>query len=216
MRPKPPAVRLPLPDRLPFALALRRRPRLRRALGLLLALGVAASVMATVQRAEAARAAWGATRRVVVATRDLPPGHVLDARDVRTVELPEAVATDGALGRVEEGRVLRSAVYEGEVLLRRRLADDGLVGVAALLPEGARAVAVPVEPGFAPPLAVGQHVDAVGVVAVDGAPEPVLLAARALVVAVGEHAVTIAVDPELVARVAAALASGTVTLALAG
>ena len=216
MRPKPPAVRLPVPDRLPLVLALRRRPRLRRALGIALAALVAVAVTTTVQRAEATRAAWGRSRAVVVATRDLPPGHVLEAGDTEVVDLPEAAVPDGAVGRVEAGRVVRSGAFEGEVLLRRRLAGDGVVGPAALLPEGTRAVAVPVEPGSAPPLAVGQHVDVVGIVAVDGVPEPALLATAAPVLAVAERAVTVAVAPDRVPMLAAALAAGTVTLALAG
>jgi pilus assembly protein CpaB len=216
VRPTPPAARLPVPARLPFVLALRRRPRLRRALAAALALAVGLTVMATVQRAEAARAAWGRGRPVVVAARDLPPGHVLEAGDTEVITLPEPAVPDGALSRVAEGRVVRAGVFEGEVLLGRRLAEAGLAGAAALVPEGARAVAVPVEAGSAPALAVGQRVDVVGLVAVEGAPQARVLVTGAPVVEVAELAVTVAVEPEAVPQVAAALASGTVTLALVG
>ncbi len=216
MRPKPPAARLPVPGRLPFVLALRRRPRLRRALSVGLAVAVGVAVTTTVQRAEAARAAWGRSRPVVVAARDLPPGHVLEPGDTEVVTLPEPAVPDGALARVAEGRVVRAGAFEGEVLLGRRLADAGLEGPAALVPPGARALAVPVEAGSAPTLAVGQRVDVVGLVAVEGVPQARVLVTGAPVVEVGDLAVTVAVDPEAVPQVAAALASGTVTLALVG
>ena len=216
MPPTTPAPRLPLPGRVPFALALRRRPRLRRAVALGLAVAVGAAVAVTVQRAEAARAAWGRARPVVVAARDLPPGHELGPGDTEVVTLPEPAVPDGALDRVADGRVVRAGAFDGEVLLRRRLAEPGVGGAAALVPAGARAVAVPVEAGSAPSLAVGQRVDVVGLVAVDGVPEAVVLVAGAPVVEVGELAVTLAVAPEAVPAVAAALASGTVTLALVG
>jgi pilus assembly protein CpaB len=216
VRPAPPTSRLPLPGRLPLALALRRRPRLRRLLVLGLAALVGTVVATTVQRADAARAAWGRSRPVVVAVRDLPPGHVLDDGDTEVVAMPAPVVPDGALARVAPGRVVRAGVFEGEVLSRRRLSAPGVEGAAALVPAGARAVAVPVEAGSAPALAVGQRVDVVGLVAVDGVPEAAVLVAGAPVVEVGELAVTLAVAPEAVPRVAAALASGTVTLALVG
>jgi hypothetical protein len=86
--------------------------------------------------------------------------------------------------------------------------------VAALLPEGARAVAVPAEASAVPPLEVGHRVDVLAVGAADGRAVASVLAASALVVDVGEHAVTVAVDPGAVPRIAAALAAGAVTLAL--
>jgi len=121
----------------------------------------------------------------------------------------------GALGRVGRGRVVRSAVLRGEVVLGRRLAAPDVGGVAALLPEGTRAVAIPADEGDAPPLLVGQRVDVVAVAADDGGPAAGVIAAGALVVDVAEHAVTIAVDAEAVPRVVSALAAGAIALALA-
>lgn len=216
MRPTSPSGRLPLPSRVPFALALRRRPRVRRLLGLALVALVALAVALVVRRAEAAREAWGRTEAVVVASRDLPPGHVLGPGDTEVRQLPAPAVPPGAVASVDDGRIVQAGAYEGEVLVARRLAAPGARGPAALLPQGARAVAVPVEPGTAPPLEVGQHVDVVGVVAVDGGPEPVVVAEGALVVHVAERAVSLAVPPDAVPVVAAALAAGTVTLALSG
>ncbi len=217
MRPSPSTHRLPtwLP-RLPFALALRRRPRLRRALVVALAVLVALGVTAMARRAEAARSAWGRVGPVVVATRDLRPGHVLRASDTEVRELPAAATPGGSMSRVAEGRVVRSSVLAGEVLLRRRLAEPDVGGVAALLPEGARAVAIPADASAAPPLEVGQRVDVLAVVAADGGAQAAVLAAGAPVVDVGEAAITVAVDPGAVPRIAAALAEGAVTLALHG
>jgi Flp pilus assembly protein CpaB len=151
---------------------------------------------------------------VVVAARDLPPGHVLTAADTEVRTLPDAAVPDGALARVAVGRVVRSPVLEGEVLLRRRLAEPEVAGVAAVLPEGTRAVAVPADASAVPPLEVGHLVDVVAVGATDGRAVASVLAVGALVVDVGEAAVTIAVDPGAVPRIAAALATGAVTLAL--
>jgi Flp pilus assembly protein CpaB len=210
----------PEPSRPPFALprvalALRRRPRVRLGLVVVLALVVGLLVQRTVAGAEAVRAAWGPRERVVVAARDLPPGHAVEADDVRMVSLPQAAVPPGALDRVTPGRVVRALVLEGEVLVRRRLSAAGVEGVAALLPEGTRAVAVPVEAGTAPPLEVGQAVDLMAVVAGDGrVPQAGVLAGAAPVVDVGEHAVTVALDVDVVPRVTAALAAGAVTLVL--
>jgi Flp pilus assembly protein CpaB len=137
--------------------------------------------------------------------------------DVRVVELPPAAVPPGALERAPAGRTVRGVVLEGEVITRRRLSEDGAVGVAALLPDGARAVAVPVEAGSAPPLRVGQVVDVVAAgIGVDGRADAAVIAAGVPVVAVAEAAVSVALDPGDVADVVAALAAGAVTLALVG
>jgi Flp pilus assembly protein CpaB len=152
-----------------------------------------------------------------VATRDLAPGHVVDDGDVRVVNLPDAALPPRPLGRAAVGRTVRSAVLEGEALTEARLSTAAARGVAALLDDGTRAVALPVEADSAPPLQVGQRVDLVAVVAgAEGAaPEAGALAEGVEVVDVGEHAVTVAVDEGDVARVAAALAVGTITVVLA-
>jgi Flp pilus assembly protein CpaB len=216
MRPKPPVRPLvPSLPRVPFALALRRRPRLRWALVALLALCVGLLVQGAVSRADAVRAAWGRTRTVVVATRDLPVGHVLGAGDTARKEVPAALAPPGALAAVPAGRAVRMPVFDGEVLVQRRLAPPGVGGVAARLPAGMRAVAIPTEPGTAPRLQVGQRVDVVAVAASsDGSVPGFVLARAAPVVDVREGAAAVAVDPEVVPRIAVALAEGAVSLAL--
>src|SRR3546814_7635655 len=118
-----------------------------------------------------------------------------------------------------DGQVLRSAVYEGEVLVGERLAPVGVHVLAATLPTGTRAVAIPVEPGLAPPLQVGDVVDVLVALAPESAgsgPPGFVLAPSVLVVDVGEHAVAVAVERDDAPRVAVALGRGAVTLALVG
>ena len=126
---------------------------------------------------------------------------------------------------------MRQPVLAGEPLVAARLAPDGLTGAAALVPAGHRAVAVPIGPAGAPPLAVGDLVDVVAVVPVDAArageghgdggeeaATPAFpLVERAAVVDVGERGRRRSRCPERDApRVAWALANGAVVLALAG
>jgi Flp pilus assembly protein CpaB len=214
MRPKP-AVRHLVPLRPGLALALRRRPRLRSALAVAGAVVLGLVVSGVVSRAERTRTAWGRTQTVLVATHDLAAGHELEPGDTEARTVPVAAATPGAVASAAPGRLVRMPVLAGEVLLRRRLAGTGATGVAALLPHGTRAVAIPIEPGTAPPLRVGQRVDVVAVAAgSDGAVPAFVLARAAPVVDVREQAVSVAVDPDAVPRIAVALAEGAVTLAL--
>jgi Flp pilus assembly protein CpaB len=213
MRPKPPVRRSFRPG-----LLLRRRPRLRAALVGVAALGIGLSVATAVRRAERAEAAWGATQAVVLVTDDLAAGDlVTDARTDR-VERPAAVLAPGALATVPDGARVTSEVHAGEVLLERHLAPLGATALAARLPAGTRAVAIPAEPGTTPPLASGDLVDVLVALAPEAAgtgPPGFTLTERALVIEVSEVAVTVAVPADDAPRVAVALAQGAVTLALA-
>ena len=177
------------------------------------------SVSSAVAGAERARAAWGATRPVLVVQHPRRAGDELRAGDVALVERPRATLPGGALDRLPDGAVLTAAVVEGEVLVAERLADAHLSAVAARLPTGTRAVAIPVETGSAPPLAVGDHVDllvALPAEAAGSGPPGFTLADGVLVVAVDEAAVTVAVPRDVAPRVAVALGQGAVSLALVG
>jgi pilus assembly protein CpaB len=185
------------------------------------ALIAAAQVGRLDDEASARRQAWGAARVVVVARHDLAPGDVVGADDVVVVEWPTAVLPDGAVGEPPVGRTVTATILAGEAVVARRLAPDGLGGVAALVPEGMRAVAVPSAGGLgveSPPLEVGDRVDVLATIDVldaDVAPTGAV-ASDALVVAVGETAITVAVEAGDVEAVAYAVARGTVTLALVG
>jgi Flp pilus assembly protein CpaB len=156
---------------------------------------------------------------VAVVTRDLEAGRELEPGDVELVDRPVAVLPDDVVREDPVGRILNSAVFEGEVLVDGRIADAGQRGVAARLPAGHRAVALPREPGTTPAVEAGQRVDVIVVLqpeqAGDG-PPGLVVAADALVVDVAEAAITVAVDADAATRVAVALAVGVVTIALAG
>jgi Flp pilus assembly protein CpaB len=130
----------------------------------------------------------------------------------------------------------------GEPVVASRLAPHGLTGTAALVAPGERAVTVPPGPAAAPPLVVGDLVDVLTVLPVgpggagehgdrgehgdgdgdhgdgDGGGEApaFVLVEQAAVVDVTDGAVTVSVPAADAPRVAWALASGTVVLALAG
>ena len=191
---------------------------------LALALSLASGLTVSRLVGEAARRAQrlGGLVDVPVTTRSVGAGRPLGPGDVAVRRLPAAVLPAGRPAHRPEGRVTLVPLVRGEVVLATRLAPDGLRGVAALVPPGHRALAVPAEPGGLS-LRPGDRVDvlatfdlAAGVTRGgegEGAPTfPV--ATAALVVDVTGEAVTVAVPPAQAPRVAFALARGTVTLAL--
>jgi Flp pilus assembly protein CpaB len=200
------------------------RTVVRRAVILGLAIVTGLVVISLVSSAEAARQRWGRAREVAVATRDLAPGDVIDASTVEVRRLPEAAVSEGALAEPPTGSVVRQPVVAGEPVVAERLAPQGLTGVAALVPADHRAVAVPIGPLAAPPLAIGDLVDVLAVVPLaaeqqpdqsgDGPSFPLVEAAA--VVDVGEQSITIAVPEPDAPRVAWVLTNGSVVLALAG
>jgi Flp pilus assembly protein CpaB len=200
------------------------RTVVRRAVVLGLAIVTGLVVVSLVSSAEAARQRWGRARPVAVATRDLAPGELIDGSGVEVRRLPEAAVTPGALAEPPFGSVVRQPVAAGEPLVRERLAPQGLTGVAALVPAGHRAVAVPIGPLPAPPLTVGDLVDVLAVVPAlaDERPRPpgdqpsFPLVEAAVVVDAGEQSIAVAVPEADASRVAWVLTNGSVVLALAG
>ena len=169
-----------------------------------------------VARAEEARRRWGDVVDVPVAATKLAPGDVVDEADVVVQRWPAALLPAGALADPPVGRVVVAPVLAGEPFVRGRLAPEGLSPIAALLPPGTLAVAVPA-PALA--LAVGDRVDVLATFdpSVTGDSEPSFAVAEAaVVVAVGPDSVTVAVSEHEAPRVAFALAQGVVTLALRG
>ena len=143
------------------------RPAVRRLVVAALALATATCVASLAAAAGAARDRWGTTRPVAVATRDLAPGDVVDDRAVAVRDLPVAAVSRTAVSDAPVGATVRQAIPSGEPLVAERLAPHGLAGAAALVPAGHRAVAVPLGPAGRPPLAVGDLVDVVVVLAAD-------------------------------------------------
>lgn len=196
---------------------LRRRPVAWWLATLVLAAITTLVVTSALARAEAGAARYGSTRVVLVAVRDVAAGELLGTGDAEAREVPAGFVPRGAVGSEALGSRVAQALRAGEVVHGRRLAPGGLSAVAALLPPGTRGLAVPSDPGGLP-LEPGDVVDVLATVAEVGAtgdlPPTVVVAADATVVDVGEAAVTIAVPAADAGRVAYAMATGLVTLAL--
>jgi Flp pilus assembly protein CpaB len=191
---------------------------------LLVALITGAAVTSLVHSAEQAGSRWSDTRLVVVARHDLAPGDVVDAGAVVVRRLPRAAVADAAGDTPPVGAVVRFPIAAGEPVVNTRLAPDGLTGVAALVPEGNRAVAVPVGPAGTPPVREGDRVDLVALTtptedeptdATPAAPATTL-AEQALVVDTTDTTITVAVPTTLAPAIAYAAAQGLVALTLVG
>ena len=215
---------------------LRRSPLPFWALAVALALFTGTTVTRLVGEASARAARLGGLVDVVVAARPVEAGKPLRPADLTVRRLPADALAEGPVKASDAsaaGKVVLVPLVRGEVLLTSKLAPDGLRGVAALVPPGHRALAVPVDPGGLS-FRLGNRVDVLATfdvagdpAAVDGdgategvpaaSPAPTFpVAASALVVDVGDEAVTVAVTDDEAPRVAFALARGTVTLALTG
>ena len=124
---------------------------------ILAVLGVLAGALAFVvirgyqERVEALHPAVGPLVTVVVAAGDLGRGSLVGDDMLRTASIPEAFVPPGAVrdAAAVTGRVLTADIDAGEILTRSRLAGPRVGPVAALVPEGLRAVVVPsgVPPG---------------------------------------------------------------------
>jgi len=106
--------------------------------GLAALLLVSAALLATA----GAPAQPGPNRSVLIAARDLSPGALLSAEDVRRASLPVAAVPSGALSDPAQatGRTVTGAVRKGELLTDVRLIGPALLVATA----GAGAVATPV------------------------------------------------------------------------
>ena len=95
-------------------------------------------------RVEALHPAVGAPVAVVAAATDLVRGTVLSEDMLSASSVPSAFAPPGAVGDAASlvGRALESDVAAGEVITRSRLAGSTVGPVAALVPDGLRAVIV--------------------------------------------------------------------------
>ena len=102
--------------------------------------------------------------KVLVAAKDIPIDTKIDQTHLKLVEMPPASAPAGHLTSADQilGKRLKEAVYQGEVILGRRLLDDSAASMLSVtLTPGKRAVAVRVDDiigvsGFILP---GSHVD---------------------------------------------------------
>ena len=216
----------PLPSRRQLA----RRPRQRVAIALrrqpivfwVLTLASAGSAFVVLHGALDAAAegadTYGSLVPVVVAATDMHPGHVVGGTDVEVVRLPSRLVPPGSLDELPVGEVVRHTILAGEAVAGRRLAPDGAVGIAALLLEGERAVAIPL-PTHRAPLVVGQVVDVLATTdptsaGARGATS--VVAEAAVVIAVDEGGITVAATADDAVRIATALSTAVVTVAVVG
>jgi Flp pilus assembly protein CpaB len=216
--------------------ALRRltdRRRLRhqrwRAVAAVAAAVALAATVTTLWQADAARNQWVDTRMVVVTTGDLDTGRVISAADLRTVELPLAAIPPDATGLSPAdlvGATVNRPMYAGEVVVDQRLGPAGLSAVAARVPSGYRAVAVPTGSAV-PPLSVGDRVDLLTVgdpYASRWSPAPSggsttgarTVARRVEVLATSVDTLTVIVADAAVADVVAAAVAGVMVAVLVG
>jgi len=208
----------------------RRSPR---ALALWGAAAVVAIVTAAVVAGDLAtlhrRAAdLGAEVDAVVATRDLPVGRVVTARDLSTrsvhrSQLPVGTVVDR---RAVVGRVVAVPVLDGAYLLRRSVAPRRRTGLDGVVPPGMRAMRVVVTDALTP--RAGAAVDVLATYDPSSGGEEggtIVVAAGVTVLGTdrrggagagrtGAAGVTLLVDPDQAAALADAQANGVVTLAL--
>lgn len=198
-------------------LRIRRRPIIYWTLTAALALATGLTVSGAVAGARDARSAYGTSRLVIVAARDIAAGHTIEAADVTTDERPLAVIPEGVLDDPPIGRVASAAVLRGEPLVTTRVAGAGVSAIAALIGPGEVGIAVPLDPGSLA-LRVGDTVEVMATFdpeSIEG-PPTIVVAPRAAVVDVREAAVTLTMPDSDAQRVAFALAAGVVTVVLRG
>jgi pilus assembly protein CpaB len=173
------------------------------------------------------------TQPVVVATRDLPFGTEIQAADLTVTEWPIEIVPREHVGAVDSliGRINRVPLIAGEAVLESRLAPAGADrGLAMLIPDGSRAMTVPVNmvsgvSGFVLP---GSRVDVLCAIRRDSDREPVakMILQNVRVLAVDQQmeeqdgrpitsrAVTLEVGPEEAEKLSLASTEGTLLLAL--
>ena len=203
----------PAPARFPIL----RPPPLRLVVVVLFALVVGLVVHRTTAGAAEVTARLGRTTSVAVVVRAVAAGETIGPGDVELASRPVAHLPRDAVTDDPIGVTVTQALHPGEVVVADRLAGDGRAGPAALVPEGWRAVAVPVVDAPVP-TRPGDLVDVIASfdpTLVERDPS-LVVAADAVVVDVTEDAVTVAVPRSRVTQVAFALTNGIVTLALVG
>ncbi len=115
---------------------------------------------------------------VVVASRDLPAGHVLDVADIKVAQWPGGAVPVGYSSSVEEvlGRGLIQRVAMNEPLLPAKIAlKEAGGGLPIMIPEGMRAVSIRVDEviqvaGFVGP---GTRVDVLVTLEGENQPDPI-------------------------------------------
>lgn len=161
-------------------------------------LAAALAVNGEVADVRAERARWGETRRVLVATGPVAAGTPAAAAAVEPRTLPLAAIPHSAVDEIDGTATIARDLVEGEVLVPADIGGGDARFVLA--PPGHVLVAIP-RPDVVVPLAPGDSVD-VTVVDADGQ----VSGTPAVVVALTEAVLTVAVAPGSAALVATAAA----------
>jgi pilus assembly protein CpaB len=140
------------------------------ALGVLLGASAFVLIRGYQERVEALHPAVGPRVTVMAAAVDVRRGVSLTDDMLRTVSVPEVFMPPGTVldPAALVGRVLVADIDAGEILTRSRLAEPRVGPIAALVPEGLRAVVIP---AGIPPDAVRPG-DRIEVVATYGGGQP--------------------------------------------
>ena len=88
-----------------------------------------------------------ATRELVVAKKDLPMGSVISAEDVRLIDFPAQAYPAGGFSGIEEvaSRSVVQPILANEPVIAGRVTEQGAgFGLAPMIPDGMRAVAISV------------------------------------------------------------------------
>jgi len=195
----------------------RHHPLVRAGAVIVLVLLATSVIQRTAASAMDVRRRWGQEHTVFVARHRIAMGDVIEPDAITKESWPAALVPARAIETSPVGRTVVAAIEPGEAVLLARLAPEGLSGLAALVPSGWRALAVPVGPAVVA-LAVGDRVDLIAgfdaaSASTDQAPA-FTVAEDAIVVAVDDQRITVAVREDDAARVAFAIVAGTVVPAL--
>lgn len=179
---------------------------LRSLMAVLLAVAVGLYLQGQVREATELRDSWSPGGAVLVANRDLEPGHLLEDDDVEIVSAPLGLTPPAALVTTS-GETLGRVVARGSILTSLDLRSD-----RGPKP-GHRWVAIPVDPGSRPALIAGDSVDLISADPFGGTAR--VATEAALVVEVTEDGVVVEVRKTEVAAVTNATIGGLVIVVLA-
>ncbi|MDQ1509330.1 MAG: Flp pilus assembly protein RcpC/CpaB [Actinomycetota bacterium] len=161
------------------------------------------------------------TRPVVVAARDIVPGTVIDARWLRTSNVHADAGVLATLFGANAIDQLRGQIAVARVPAGSLLTHDDVRGVTAGAAPRAMSFPIPVTRAVGGALVAGDRVDVLSVRHNTGRSSYVAI--DAMVLAFSNHgggalqgsddaSITLAVDPDVAARIASALETGSVTL----
>jgi pilus assembly protein CpaB len=176
------------------------------------------------------------TRPVVVASKDIPEGAVVDRIALTTKDYPVAAVPVGAYASMDSvvGRVTRVAVFAGEAMVPGRLAPVGSgPGLELKIPPGQRAMAVRINDvaGISGLIQPGSRVDVLVTIKEENSDKQIakLFMSNMQVLSVGTEVqrdntgkpinattVTLGVTPEEAERLAIAMNTGAIQLVLRG